>query len=190
MRSPKSHVLVIQCSGFGDRVSDCCGSWTRNVLAKLPAPCREVRETRSNNRRHAAGHVSRMLTSRDMSSGQPTSTITIATTATLSPGTATTTGGLLLNYTAASPTSVSTVSLDCPGQDQKTYTTGHNQTFVLSCYRGLQGADFATMVAYSYADCIEACSSYNAWTANKTGCSGIQFTNTMGATYLNDQGNC
>jgi len=131
-----------------------------------------------------------VLTSRAIFSGQPTSTITIATTATTSPATATTTGGLLLNYTAAVPTSVSTVALDCPDQDQKTYTTGHNQTFVLSCYRGLQGGDFATIVAYSYADCSEACSSYNAWTANKTGCSGIQFTNTMGATYKDYQGNC
>jgi len=131
-----------------------------------------------------------MLTSRDMSSGQPISTITIASTATMSPATATTTGGLLLNYTAAVPTSVSTVALDCPGQDQKTYTTGHNQTFVLSCFRGLQGADFATIVAYSYADCIEACSSYNAWTGNKTGCSGIQFTNTMDATYGKYGCNC
>jgi len=85
---------------------------------------------------------------------------------------------------------ISTVELDCPNIDKQTYITRRSQTYSLSCSNYLQDGDFADVVAYSYQDCVEACSSHNYWTLNTTACTGVKFSSMMSGSGLPDYGNC
>ncbi|KAK1091487.1 hypothetical protein LTR48_006205 [Friedmanniomyces endolithicus] len=122
---------------------------------------------------------------------QPT-TVTKASTATISAAAAvsTTTGGLFVDYAAPLPSMISTVALDCPSLDKQSYITRRNQTYTLSCFAGLYAGDFADIAAYSFEDCVEACSSHNYWTHNATSCVGALFSVNMSAASTKDYGNC
>ncbi|TKA67389.1 hypothetical protein B0A55_07825 [Friedmanniomyces simplex] len=124
---------------------------------------------------------------------RPPSTTTVGTTSTATisaPAASTTTGGLFVDYAAPDPSMISTVALDCPGLDKQSYETRRNQTYSLSCFAGLFGGDLFDIAAYSYKDCIEACSSYNYWAGNATACVGALFTDKMSGNYTKDYGNC
>ena len=114
------------------------------------------------------------------SSRQNTSDSTVPTSTT-STGFATTTGGLFINYTVASPTSVSIVPVDCPKLDGQVYTTKQDQTYAISCTRDEHAGDIVVILAYTYADCIEACSTANHWAEknNNTACVAVQFDGRM-----------
>ncbi|KAK0306406.1 hypothetical protein LTR91_005489 [Friedmanniomyces endolithicus] len=118
-------------------------------------------------------------------------TVTVAHTATISAAAAsTTTGGLFVDYAAPLPSMISTVALDCPSLDKQSYLTRRNQTYTLSCFAGLYAGDFADIAAYSFQDCVEACSSHNYWTHNATSCVGALFSVNMSASGTRDYGNC
>ena len=132
-------------------------------------------------------------------SGSPAQAPTVSTTgiapstatATTSTATAsTTTGGLLNNYVAPKPTTISTVALDCPSLDKQIYTSNRNQKFTLSCVTGLNGGDVAGIIAYPYEVCIEACASMNYYTGNDTACVGVQISSNLNSAYSTYYGNC
>jgi hypothetical protein len=70
------------------------------------------------------------------------------------------------------------VALDCPALNQKNYTTARNQNFLMSCNVGLSGFDLVGIAAYIVDDCIEACSSMNAFNGTNV-CNGITFNAAM-----------
>ena len=86
-----------------------------------------------------------------------------------------------VDYAPLRPSATSdTVALNCPVLDQKKYTTARGQTFLMSCNVGLVYYDLMGMLTYVVDDCIEACSSFNYFTASNS-------TNTSKAIYFTDK---
>lgn len=101
----------------------------------------------------------------------------------------------LSNYTVASPATVSEIFVDCPNLDDQTYTTTRGDEFTIYCDTdsgfgspSLEDSDltlqvFAGFVSYSLKDCLEACSSYNAFSARngveEMQCRSITFNHKM-----------
>ncbi|KAK3713315.1 hypothetical protein LTR37_008507 [Vermiconidia calcicola] len=98
-------------------------------------------------------------------SGTPTATVSVTSTVTArsealaSP--TTNSQGQLVNYAVVPPSDVFSVALDCPNLEGKSYTTTSGDVFSLSCTNGWGGEDLHTFLAYTYQDCINACSYYN-----------------------------
>ena len=109
-----------------------------------------------------------------ITSSPSTTTVSVMTTMTASSAAATTTGMLLTNYTVAAPSTVFSLSLECPA-DGTTYTTRGGHTYAVTCTRAQGGGDVGAHVAYTYQECIEACGSMNDWQANNQACTVLQF---------------
>lgn len=121
-----------------------------------------------------------MLTKHRYSAPILSSTSSTPTTSSVTSITSTTaTAVIFSNYAVPRPTSTSdTVALDCPALNQKNYTTARNQNFLMSCNVGLSGFDLVGIAAYIVDDCIEACSSMNAFNGTNV-CTAITFNAAM-----------
>ena len=129
------------------------------------------------------------------SNGQVPATTTItapaaATRTVTAPAAATTSGGKLLHYAPAQPSSIYSLALNCPDADGQMYTASStDQTFAITCGLGLNYGDIANIVAYTLADCIDACASVNNISGNNTACSKVEF-NAFLAQGATPYGNC
>ena len=129
----------------------------------------------------------------------PQSTTTVTVTETAYP-----TSTPNISYAAALPQDVVTVKWDCPSITS--YTTSNlqtNQVFAVTCgvdyynnIAAIQGgivADIVGIVAYSAADCMEACANMNIFASQwgfSTKCAGITFGEQMSIEYSNHGANC
>jgi hypothetical protein len=113
----------------------------------------------------------------------PSSTTPTSASASSSP-----TAGLT-NYAPASPLDIKTVALNCP-VDNTPYITARGQTFLTHCGVGLDGLDLASILAYRFEDCIEACSSMNHYSSNATYCNAIMFSADIDVDYSIKHANC
>jgi hypothetical protein len=170
-----------RCSGRRSRWESCCGA-KEEVRAVSQCSCSW------GNQKF---RVSPMLSScsYSASAASSTSSTSIASSTTSSPPTTssaasatstTATAVVFSNYEVPRPTSTSdTVALNCPALDQKNYTTARSQNFLMSCNVGLAGYDLVGIAAYIVDDCIEACSSMNAFLASSNNgtsvCTAITF---------------
>ncbi|KAK3074004.1 hypothetical protein LTR53_003900 [Teratosphaeriaceae sp. CCFEE 6253] len=68
---------------------------------------------------------------------------------------ATTTGGLLVNYTVAPQTAVYNTPYPCPDEEGNSYITARSEIFDLSCQSILGGGDLGCILAYTYQDCLK-----------------------------------
>ena len=96
----------------------------------------------------------------------------------------------LTDYAPASPLYINTVALDCPAVDNSQYITARGQTFLTHCGIGLDSLDLASILAYRFEDCIEACSSMNHYSGNATYCNAIVFTAVIDTDYSTKHANC
>lgn len=126
-------------------------------------------------------------------------TTTVTETASTSP-----TSTSNISYAAALPQDVVTVKWDCPSITS--YTTSNlqtNQVFAVTCgvdysnhIAATQGgivADIVGIVAYSAADCMDACASMNFFASQwgfSTKCAGITFGEQMSLEYSKNGANC
>lgn len=117
---------------------------------------------------------------------KPPTTVTITAPA----STATNAGGKLTNYTVPSPTTISSVALDCPNIDGNTYNTSNGQSWALSCHLDEYTGDLGAILAYTYQDCIEACAAMNKWQGEERVCSRVQFSSLVAEKMAEDWGNC
>lgn len=128
-----------------------------------------------------------------------TNTTTIPTTtasnssASNSSASSTTTGGLFVNYTVVPPAQIDTVPVACPGLDGSSYTSTTGEVFTLSCTNGYGGDDRMSLLAYTYQDCLNACSNVNLW-SHTTEYYRVQFSKyvsfSMGSGCQVCHGNC
>jgi hypothetical protein len=109
-----------------------------------------------------------------------------------------------ISYAAALPQDVVTVKWDCPSITS--YTTSNlqeNQVFAVTCgvdyynhIAATQGgivADIVGIVAYSAADCMDACATMNIFASRwgfSTKCAGITFGERMSFEYSKNGANC
>lgn len=114
----------------------------------------------------------------------PSSTTPTSASASSSP-----TAGLI-NYAPASPLDISTVALNCPAVDNTQYITARGQTFLTHCGVGLSSLDLASILAYRFEDCIEACSSMNHYSGNATYCNAMIFSAVIDGDYSTKHANC
>jgi len=126
-------------------------------------------------------------------------TTTVTETASTSPTSTSNT-----SYAAALPQDVVTVKWDCPSITS--YTTSNleaNQVFTVTCgvdyynnIAAIQGgivADIVGIVAYSAADCMDACAHMNIFASRwgfSTKCAGITFGDQMSLEYGKNGANC
>jgi len=111
-----------------------------------------------------------------------------STTASASASSSPTAG--LINYAPASPPNISTVALNCPAVDNTQYITARGQTFLTHCGVGLYSLDLASILAYRFEDCIEACSSMNHYSGNATYCNAMIFSALIDGDYSTKHANC
>lgn len=99
------------------------------------------------------------------------------------------------------------LALDCPGVDRTTHSSFDGKRFSLECnvdnlgkgreVAGTSIADLATVYAYSYQDCLDACASYNRMGSRFAGrpssmaCRSASFRTDMNGDFpTDDGGNC
>jgi hypothetical protein len=125
--------------------------------------------------------------------GTVVTTMTMTTTVTAVPttsATSTPTTGFT-NLFVPAPSTVTTVSLNCPSISSTTYTAYNSSNiFAITCSIGYPGGhpgneDVTKVVAYSLQDCLEACSQLPS--SGFTPCAGATFASTMS---VNKYGNC
>lgn len=112
-------------------------------------------------------------TSHSVATSTPDSKTSVAMSSSLAA--ATTTGGLLLDYTMPPVDTIYSIRLDCPAIDGTTHTTSSGYTFAISCKNILTFGDITAMRAYTLEDCIEACSNNNLYGGTKVDCTGATF---------------
>ncbi|SLM35078.1 hypothetical protein LPUS_04116 [Lasallia pustulata] len=110
----------------------------------------------------------------------------------------------LTNLSVPAPSTVVSVALDCPAIDGKSYTSGTGSNFKQRCNQDLNGgspalgnnglingtiSDIIGIVAYSFTDCIEACSTMNRFGYGPQ-CHGVSFDLRMEQRYEEQQCNC
>lgn len=105
------------------------------------------------------------------------------------------------NYVPAAPSSVSSLALNCPALNNQGAQTAYGDRFVVYCGEDFSNgfpadgggiiADFINIIAYSFEDCLEACSALNyrsqKYHRNNTTCRAVTFISDLG-NYAN--GNC
>ena len=118
---------------------------------------------------------------------------TITVTVTTPAAAATTTGGLLVNYTAAQPSMVANLDFDCSSAHVN-YVTSYEQTFDISCQNSVtgngDGSVAGAIVAYTLYECIEACSSLNYWGNTTSPFAYIDFLSAMAQNNGSGYTNC
>ena len=136
-------------------------------------------------------------------SNQFTTTVTESASPTAAVASPTSTSDVT-NYAPVLPQSVATVQWDCPGMTS--YTTVNvnpNQQFNVTCgidfgnhgpaNEGGVVADIIGIVAYSAADCMEACANMNGFVPTwgyTTSCAGITFSQQLSVVYGDYGANC
>ncbi|KAI9712600.1 MAG: hypothetical protein M1828_001666 [Chrysothrix sp. TS-e1954] len=126
----------------------------------------------------------------DGASCSPTATVT----ATSDPSTSTSTSSTALatNYAPIFPQSVSTVALPCPEKDntEQPVFVGAD-SYKYQCRYNYSHGDITNVIAYSMADCTQACSSFNAFNGSRY-CLGVTFNARLGFELSTAQegGNC
>ncbi|KAI3318495.1 hypothetical protein HD806DRAFT_526223 [Xylariaceae sp. AK1471] len=149
---------------------------------------------------------------RDLGAAQSSGNVSIGATVTLRdpPSTTinsaafeTTTSGLLVNYEVKPPLNVFNLSLDCDDLSASQQVTPLNEFFLVYCDVDLTSgprtdksgndvilADIISIISYSMADCLEACSQYNRWSQQwdvDNECGSVTFAVQMAE---NAYGNC
>ncbi|KAI1330085.1 hypothetical protein F5Y16DRAFT_396650 [Xylariaceae sp. FL0255] len=123
----------------------------------------------------SSSHGSLINTSSPVSERPATTTPDAVSTTSSSAPFATTTGGLLLDYYAESPSKVYSLNDSCSELTSSTQTTTYGDDFTVYCNvdfgtgirRAADGSnitlvDIACIIAYSMGGCIQACSDYTA----------------------------
>lgn len=124
-------------------------------------------------------------------------------TATETPASSSSSSALLSNYAPAATSAVNTLALNCPALDNQETITHFGDKFTSYCGEDFTAgiaadgggviADIAGIVAYSAADCMEACSALN-YQSNKWGapakCLSISFSIDLNNATFRIGGNC
>ncbi|KAI1457820.1 hypothetical protein F4805DRAFT_457500 [Annulohypoxylon moriforme] len=115
----------------------------------------------------------------------PTSTPTLSTSST-SP--------TLTNYTAASPSDVETLYVDCPNLEDTSIEDRSSSSYQVKCGKRIPPGrsdvtTYSASIAYSLEDCINACAQWNWWTTGSY-CVAVSWCQDMSYSWNYEGANC